>query len=892
MKTGFVKQLVRHFGRFARKHYIILLSFILPALILEIALAFHQIYPFGKRGILIIDLYHQYAPFISELQDKLRSFSSLLYSWSGGLGTSFLPQLSYYLSSPLNVLSVLFPKDHLTEAVLFLTLLKVGLAGSFFSVYLKGVHQKENPAMVGFSLLYALSSYVLVFSWNIMWMDAIYLFPLVMLGLVRLVRDSRGLLFCIALAISLLSNFYMAFFTCFFTLLYYPVCLFQYNKAVELAVLFKKSVKFAAWSLLAGGLSAILLLPTYFALRATSAADDLMPRTLTHYFDFFDYISRHFTGTVPSIREGMPNLYCGILVLILIPVYFMSKTISLKEKLWHFALLLLLMVSFNMDILNFIWHGFHFPNQIPYRFSFVYIFLVLSMSYPAFTRLNEFTGKQIGALCMAVIGLVVLSQKFDDIKLDPVTMYVSILCVALYAAAFTLDRSMTVPPFARSLFILLVIVAEMITNTALTVDKIDTAEGYLNREGYASGKEPVMIRRQLAEIAARDKSFYRTEILPPKTTNDGFLYNYRGFSIFSSTFQLKPVRMFQNLGYHSNGINSYTYEGSTPILDSLFGIKYLIYRNLTIEDRLYKQVAANDELTVFTNPYALSPGFLAPEDFKNFHTGSSNPMENQNRLMERLAGVKDTLVSINQKQGSFVNLSVSSSSTRYYSYKRPNKESSSTARVQIQVEKDGQVYLHYKVSYGMKGSGFVMVNGKKVDFNPRHSTLINLGFCKAGSTPELQVEFDKAAPESGWFEVYAYTLNQPAFEKAMTTMKEKALAVESFSDTRMKGRVEAAAPGLMVMTIPYDTGWHVKVDGKEVKTQALDDCLLSFEVEKGSHKIELRFVPDKYVPGLVVTLVSVLILLLLLGRRWVWRRMPERYVGGVEQAAGSSSHSM
>jgi len=87
------------------------MSFFLPAFILEVAYITCSIFPFGKRSLLIIDLYHQYAPFISDLQDRLRSFSGLLYSWAGGLGTSYLPLLAYSLSSPLNLLTVLFPKD-------------------------------------------------------------------------------------------------------------------------------------------------------------------------------------------------------------------------------------------------------------------------------------------------------------------------------------------------------------------------------------------------------------------------------------------------------------------------------------------------------------------------------------------------------------------------------------------------------------------------------------------------------------------------------------------------------------------------------------------------------------------------------------------------------------
>ncbi len=106
----FAAEVKRQSVLFIRKNHVILLSFFLPAFILELAYAVHGIFPFAKWDVLIIDLYHQYAPFISDLQDKIRSLSSLLYSWEGGLGTNYLPLFGYYLASPLNLLAVLFPK--------------------------------------------------------------------------------------------------------------------------------------------------------------------------------------------------------------------------------------------------------------------------------------------------------------------------------------------------------------------------------------------------------------------------------------------------------------------------------------------------------------------------------------------------------------------------------------------------------------------------------------------------------------------------------------------------------------------------------------------------------------------------------------------------------------
>ena len=132
-----------------------------------------------------------------------------------------------------------------------------------------------------------------------------------MLGLTRLVRDRRCLLYCLSLGYILFSNYYIAYFIILFTILYFPICLFQYNSFRQPLKMLASVGRFAAFSLIGGGLAAFLALPTYFSLQLTSAAKDTFPTAITHYFDLFDYIGQHFMLVSPTIRDGMPNMYAG-----------------------------------------------------------------------------------------------------------------------------------------------------------------------------------------------------------------------------------------------------------------------------------------------------------------------------------------------------------------------------------------------------------------------------------------------------------------------------------------------------------------------------------------------------------------------------------------------------
>jgi hypothetical protein len=114
---------------FKVKPFYLALSFLLPIIIFGVVFIFIGIYPFGTRQIMISDFREQYLPFLSDLWRKLRGGNSLLWSWSTGGGSDYLGMISYYLASPLNLLTALFPFSVLREVLTVIVLLKIGIAG-------------------------------------------------------------------------------------------------------------------------------------------------------------------------------------------------------------------------------------------------------------------------------------------------------------------------------------------------------------------------------------------------------------------------------------------------------------------------------------------------------------------------------------------------------------------------------------------------------------------------------------------------------------------------------------------------------------------------------------------------------------------------------------------
>lgn len=880
----------------ARK--VLFLSFFFPFVIFAIAFACQGMWPVADTAPLTIDLYHQYAPFLAELRNKMLNFDSLFYSWNGGLGMNFYALMAYYLASPLNILMIFFPPNYLTEAVSVLTLLKIGLTGLTFSYMLREVFTPfgqrtiaAKPAhevryasetatdwgQILMSTAFALSGFMLSYSWDIMWLDSIIMFPLVIAGLHQIIKKGRFLLYVLSLTAAIVFNYYIAIFVCIFTAFYFFVLYISTAPDLPEALLsrwahfFKRFWQFAASSILAGMLSAFISLPTYLALLQTSASGDSFPANWRLNFDTIEFIARHLIDMEPKIRSGLPNIYMGLIVFILLPVYVMAKQIRLSEKIAHLAMLAFLYMSFNSNVLNFIWHGMHYPNQLPYRFAFVYSFLLLIMMYRALSAIREMDGAKLAIGAIAGILYIVMAERLLPDEVDHETALVSILFLILLTAALSLvrDRKRSFRFMMQALAF--VMVAELLVNTIVTISTVNINESYTRRSSFNGDFD--VVRAELAEIEALEgeNSFYRTELIQQKTTNSPALYGYKGFTIFSSTSYETTAKLMRDLGYHGNNINSYKYMSSTAVLNSFFGIEYLINKDKEIRDPLLETVHTDNEIFSYRNPYALSLGFMVSESILNWNTSAVTPFEVQNDLLVKAAGYSDVFIPLEVTTESAINMNSESGSARSgYNFNPSTTDEKSEITVLISTPVSQHVYFHIDTSSTMDVNASVEENsGSATDGTLfRDSRGINkpeifdLGFVEAGETVRVKVNFD--TNRGGRFKLSAAGLNETVYVEAMNELAIRNMEISEYNSRRVSGRVATDEAGLLFLSIPYDESWSAVVDGESREIIAVAEGLSAIRLEAGVHNIELKFTPPGFWIGVMLSVLALLILLIAL----------------------------
>ena len=891
-----------------------LYAFAISCAIMTFVYVAYKFIPIGGMSILRMDLYHQYGPLFAEFYDRITSFSTLLYSWVSGLGGSFIGNYFNYLSNPVNdLIMLIFGHDNMPEAIAVMVLANASLASATMTYFINKHFNKKDLSTVAFGLLYAFCGFFVAYYWNIMWLGGMVLFPLVILGVEKIIDGKPAWLYIGALACVMLTSYYMAYMTCIFAAVWFMIYYFMNNTLNTDLVKYELKLtrreynslsssdkrklalrnlvnnkfivrggKFAFASILAAGLSCVALIPLYFILKGSSATGSSFPSAYSSYFSVFDFLANHLAGVTPTIRSSgtdvLPNIYSGMLPLVLVPLYLFSNKTSLREKIGSVSILALFYFSFNINYLNFIWHGFHFPNDLPYRFSFAYTFFLLYMAYKAFVNLDFMSSKAIMGVGTAIIAFTILVQKIGSKNVladtsDPksakdAVIWATVAFVVIYCVVLAFIKNPKYYRASMCALLLCAAITEIIVvdtgNYEFTQEKknfvVDTAD-FNEMKAYIDEKE----------AQAEGVDFYRMELSNLRARMDPCWYGYNGVSVFSSMADEGVSKMMKKLGFFGNNVNSYTYFPQTPVFNALFSIKYVFDKDADsriVNSPYYTYVRENQRYKAWENPNLLPLVYCANDDIKSWITSDTNPFVGQSDLFRSVSGVSGVFTPLTGKVKSVDNLNPvadESVAAQRFSVSKVKTGTLGSVTVEVSAETDGEVFLYV---YSMNSDGCI-VSGPAVSatLNLDNPYLFDCGWLTAGEsfTAELQLPNNKDTAD---IEFYAATLNDEKFKEGYQAIRSAGtMEYTSFEQTRFSGRITAAKDCTLFTSIPYDEGWTVTIDGVAVDKNEyvrVNNALLAMPVSAGTHEVEFKYAPRGLAIGAAVSFVSLLFLLALI----------------------------
>ena len=883
-----------------RRHprLLFLFCFLVPACLTFFVHAAYGVYPFGDNSILVLDMNAQYVMFFEALRRALYGDASLLYSFSRNLGGEFPGIYAYYLSSPLSLIVALFPKRNILEAIYTLYVVKCGLSGLTFSIFLKKIFKTRDLSTLLFSCCYALSGYAMIMQHNTMWTDCEILLPVICIGVWSLVREKKYKLYTLSLALAVFSNYYIGYMMCIFLLLYFFYCYFSQTKEErnprgERAHFLRALIRMAFFSAIALLLACVIVLPAYYSLQFGKNEFSNPTFEFTSKFKLFDLFGMLLFNAYDTVRpEGMPVLYCGILTLLLIPSFFISRRFRVRERLAGALLCLSLLASFSIKFFDLVWHGLQTPNWLNYRYSFMLIFLLVTFAARAFDGISDRSPRTVALTGFAVILCVFLLQAFGIRYLHDFSgVYPDIAFVSLYAVLILLIvRPKRFRPAVFRCILSVTVLIELFVSALLNLVSLDfdvvisTRPSYLN---FLDRWQPVV-----DEVRENDPDlFYRTEFLNRIRINESYALGTYGVSGSTSTLNADTIAFLDKTGISARS-HWAQYTSSNPLTDSLLSIRYIM-RNSDADGNMpavYEKIYDDGTASCYKNPDALPLAFAVDPAIRKITFNKPDEDEKSDRIyyddtspFAILGIVLRTMMGQEESVGAYspvavgtptlTNLSLGPSAGHARYDKRIDED---PASLTFAVKGDGvrEVFAFFPTRW--QRACTYQINGEYVGrMFTGNNGFIDLGVLPAGETTLFSICPDN--DENAFYldntvASYFYFLDADKYRAALSDLSAGGLRLTSFREDRFSGAISVPEGRTAIFTtIPFDRGWNVKVDGEPVEVYETLDALLAFDAPSGEHEIEFRYLPALYVTAAKLSIIGAGAFLATLGGEVIYR---------------------
>jgi len=867
-----------------------LFAFLIPPLVLLIAYFIFGIYPIGDESVLVLDLNGQYVYYYENLRDAFWGNGSLVNSWSRNFSGETMGMFAYYLASPFTLIVMLLPRSMMTTSLLIMQMMKVGAAAVTFCYYLRKSKGTAPYTGLIFSILYGLMSYMIVQLMDPMWLDGLVYLPLICLGIERLINEDEWLLFIITLALMFIANFYIGWMIAIFCCLYFLAYYFFISKAsspFRFKHMLLSGVKFACGGITAAVCAAWLLIPLYFSLSLGKFEFSDPSYELKTQFDFIDFFVNMLPNVYDTCRpEGSPVIFCGVMTVLLIPLYFFNSRIELRQKIGFGLLSLSVILSMYLSTVDLVWHGFQVPNWLPYRYSFTFSFLMLIMAAQAFDKIKGISYKEIGGVFFLLTAYVLYIDKQNPIvtangedieKVDIIAaVWFTVLMAGVYALLLYFHKKYyRIKPVP--ILIAAFVIAEMMVTTSYNIYQIDEDVNYSK---YSSYNRYITLGRNTVEkiYEMDDSPVYRIEKDFHRTVNDAMAFGSFGLSHSSSTLNAAPIQFLRKLGF-SYGGHYIKYKGATYVTDALFGIKYVmekgsapapdeegvippieVARSKHYDNMVLANGDSKEIMYVYENPYALPVAFMADKAIADLTLNSwENPFENQNALLSAMLSNKkeyyfkridiDSVVPENAKPSTY------GTHTKYV----PRIEGeNSHVEFLFTAPTEDMIYMYFPSQYEREVNLWLNKDFLDYYYEGGKMNIQTLGRFQPGEEISLITTItEKGRNEMLFSDTYIYYLDEEMFRSAIDELKQQPLEIEKFKENHIKGTVTATEDGILFTTISWEPGWTVKVDGIKTEPVKIADALIGVPVSAGEHTVEMKFFPEGMALGMILSAAGI-----------------------------------
>ena len=812
------------------------------------------LYPFGEGSIAWCDMRQQCIPLLDDLKDILDGKESVLFNMKNASGMNFWGVFCFFISSPINLLVKFVDKSELPRFMNVLVTLKLALCAFSACLYFHFCHKKMNrPEKMILSVVYAFCGYGMLYYQNHMWLDMMFLLPLLMISIDILFRKGNNIPYIILVALMMYNNFYIFFMVALYVLVVVSGYAFFLDKKGFAKNCYSKLISGTVFAIL---MTSFVWLPCYLetmqSVRMESAIKTIQEAS---------FLSPYETN--------IPLVYCTAFIFAAVLVnIFRTKGHTKQEKLSMY-LFIMTLLPIVIEPINTIWHTGNYMC-FPSRYAFVTIFSGLRCCAVYFesdgqniTIKNTKRNKMTQAVMVVISAMLIfyfiwfqaafISNNFKDLAAYTSSLWGStasfdgltsmfVLSVLMFSLAYVMYKKKLINRRWFAVILTILVTVESVGNLYIYMISPYLNDPYQNDSYYS-------MMTLAKEVQSKDDSeeFYRVGTTMKVTDyNMPGAMGFNSISHYTSLTDKGYMEMHHRLGYNTVWVQTGS-NGGTDLTDFLFGVKYKIDWG---EGKNENCVAALDGYEIDSVPIYNGIGILTTKSIyqrQNIPDMYTRP-EVQDYLYEALFG------------GSFV--------TQY----EPNIPGSiSTQGGNFKVSKGKDLIYTIKINgrqtlFADCSGDFstavaepfyeainIYINGK--EYRGTYPTEGENGLLRMGTfeneTVNLTFRFKKSVnvPSFGVFSIDNKKLEEAVENTPMGSFTYKKGVLTGSADTTDNNNV-------CLLSIPYNEGLTVKVNGKKVEYKRVLSDFVAFDLENGHNDIKVTFIPKGFLLSGIVSLVA------------------------------------
>lgn len=820
----------------------------------------------GDYVFLHSDLYVQYVDAIRLFLRSLFGEGKVAYSFSFSMGSSTVPIYAFWCMSPWNLLFLFIPD--LNIATFAVVTGKMATAAWLFQWFQSYVLKNKGIPTVAFAILYALCGYSVTYYYNIHTLDGIYILPLLMILLYRMVKTKKMAGLIGIYAYSFVVMFYTGYILGVFSAIVFILLLWkQYGR--DLKNYIKPIIRYMICVLTAAAISAAVLFPTALYLFRNRAQDATMLEGV--HLSILDIYQNLFIGQMQTTDGIYPMVYCGIVVLLMVPMFFYDKENDRHNKIMAAVLIAFLVLCSLWTPAYLFMHCFDAPDSSGFRFAYLISFVLLTMACVEWNRIKQIPMHRLlilslfNAFAYYIIFLMQRNYLADELQSSSILgleINLIFLVLILLSVKYLL-RSEKKEQLGQKVF-LAIVVMEVILNGYFCVTRIGYSVGESKEIYQLWSEEANQAMEQLPK-----ESFYRVHYINPIGANDSALYGYRSIGYFSTFENVTLRNSMEALGYMTSPRTILDY-GSTQLTRMLFAQEYVIRAtDLRVEERRTDQRITQDN-------FVLGLGYMVSESLLDYTPTGDNAFEHLNQLISDMTGedlqcYQPVRTPITMEEENM--LIVQNEGYATVSMEDPTQDNAMLTFL-MEATPGCNTYAYFSQPYALKDATSARTLSEGGDYGSlmTHSYLssphiIYVGANESGMDAVTILMGVNTVKTQTFQNAYFYQDNPELLQAAYDCLKDAQMQITAMEDDEIVANVTATQQKPLLFTsIPYEQGWHVYVDGSEVQIQpTIQQAFISVMLSPGAHEVRFVFKTPGAMGGWCLTLVGLISLGICIG---------------------------